>query len=778
MTRTRMPSNRLKLIIIFIPALTVIFALLQLSLLPSSEVDELLDQSNEVFFHDANAPEPQSLERDIAGFQNVQNVFEDVVQDDTAAGRKNKKSEQPESESTNKIPLQTKQKDSLSLTSPFPLPSTGESGFETKTETESKAVPAVQHNVTNSTATNLEQLIDELIQQPSTTKSLQILLKSLAKSTQSMTMTDFDTITNVTEETERCQRYGFAFNPQRKTRRRIFFGSNIADDTWHALAVHAAEAHGLYHTIAFIESNRTTSQLTKFNRPRELRFSPDSLNYKVLQSGVFGPDTMVSVDFYAGGIADSNFHEPLQREEALKRWKTNGMTEDDIAVFSDVDEVFTRDFLLAAKTCEIPQFQKGQDCQRPKLMGHTTVFESSPECIDRKSWHHPDMIIGECVETIRDDNIHKPGERSLRDEYHLNEKYHLMTKDNSNITMFPLWKPFDFRARVGGRMIEGRKHKQTGFHFRNFFHSTKALRNKMQTYTHAQHYRVPMPPLSEMQDELMMAVNCLMDRPDPVNARKKRIMGGFDAISGDVPILFQNAEYRKARHQEVVDMIIEDEAKYGSHVQKSADIKDADEHPVKSNHGSNNIVNAQQTIGRESKNHTIVDKIVDPSMAATVIGMATNMRLRTFKRFVGSLRKAEYKGHIILGLSPKNLMDPLVLDYLSSQNVTMKHVEFISCTHKLGTEGCASPYSDIKLRWSRFPLARDWLIDCDTCTGPVMVTDVRDTLFQANPFGRTPDGEAPPVIEGLQVFEENPLQTTDHWLIEWPVRECKNVTFR
>merc|ERR1719188_1743352 len=50
-------------------------------------------------------------------------------------------------------------------------------------------------------------------------------------------------------------------------------------------------------------------------------------------------------------------------------------------------------------------------------------------------------------------------------------------------------------------------------------------------------------------------------------------------------------------------------------------------------------------------------------------------------------------------------------------------------------------------------------------------------FFQENPFGTTSDGQDAPVVEGLQVFEENPIQTTYHKLVEWPVRECKNVTF-
>ncbi|KAG7358949.1 hypothetical protein IV203_015538 [Nitzschia inconspicua] len=41
------------------------------------------------------------------------------------------------------------------------------------------------------------------------------------------------------------------------------------------------------------------------------------------------------------------------------------------------------------------------------------------------------------------------------------------------------------------------------------------------------------------------------------------------------------------------------------------------------------------------------------SSTATVMAMATGYRLDAYKRFVGSLRKSGYQGHIILAVSPK-----------------------------------------------------------------------------------------------------------------------------
>ena len=71
--------------------------------------------------------------------------------------------------------------------------------------------------------------------------------------------TDLDVPLDADKEGERCKRYGYEYKG-RKTRRRIYYGGLIADDSWHAVLTHAIEAHGLYHTVSFVESNATTSQ--------------------------------------------------------------------------------------------------------------------------------------------------------------------------------------------------------------------------------------------------------------------------------------------------------------------------------------------------------------------------------------------------------------------------------------------------------------------------------------------------------------------------------------
>ncbi|CAB9518480.1 expressed unknown protein [Seminavis robusta] len=170
------------------------------------------------------------------------------------------------------------------------------------------------------------------------------------------------------------------------------------------------------------------------------------------------------------------------------------------------------------------------------------------------------------------------------------------------------------------------------------------------------------------------------------------------------------------------------------------------------------------------------------SKHATVMGMATGYSLRSYKSFVGSLRATGYQGHIILVVSQQ--LEPSVEDYLTSQNVTMKPLISVNCTH--GTKGmntlvpknehekerttCAHPYPDLKIRWGRFALLRDYLEECQQCTGPVLVTDVRDTFFQRDPFGP----EASPV-KGLQVFEEDPEQRTHHPICKRQIEKCKKM---
>lgn len=170
------------------------------------------------------------------------------------------------------------------------------------------------------------------------------------------------------------------------------------------------------------------------------------------------------------------------------------------------------------------------------------------------------------------------------------------------------------------------------------------------------------------------------------------------------------------------------------------------------------------------------------SSDATVMSYAMGYNLEVYQRFVGSLRNSGFTGTIILVVS--NVMQEGVEDYLSEKNVTIAPAQVINCTYDLGAvakgdgshqreaKTCLHPYPDLKARWSRFPILRDLLVQCKQCTGPVLVSDFRDTFFQRDPFG---DGA--PEIQGLEVFEEFKAHKTDMWIVNGPVFNCKNISF-
>jgi hypothetical protein len=123
-----------------------------------------------------------------------------------------------------------------------------------------------------------------------------------------------------------------------------------------------------------------------------------------------------------------------------------------------------------------------------------------------------------------------------------------------------------------------------------------------------------------------------------------------------------------------------------------------------------------------------------------------------------------------------------IVRYLNSRNVTIHKLQWVNCTYSIFNEVkkadvlerlyCAHPYPNIKVRWSRFPLARDWLLACPTCTGPVLFTDARDTVFQRDPFA-----DISRQVTGLLVFQEHVNMTTDNWLTQWPIQQCKGVEY-
>ncbi|KAL3763446.1 hypothetical protein ACHAW5_010236 [Stephanodiscus triporus] len=176
------------------------------------------------------------------------------------------------------------------------------------------------------------------------------------------------------------------------------------------------------------------------------------------------------------------------------------------------------------------------------------------------------------------------------------------------------------------------------------------------------------------------------------------------------------------------------------------------------------------------------------SSHSAVLAMATNLNLNDYQIFVGSLRATGYDGHIILGIRPDTSSD--IIEYLEMQNVTMyRFYKADKCTYDgyLNNEGkpldmtnwqCPKEYPDYKITHARFVLYKDWLVGCEGCTDGIMLTDARDSFFQADPFQTA-------VKLGLQypilVFEEivdcptgltcdEPRLDNTHWLTDFPVK--------
>jgi hypothetical protein len=360
-------------------------------------------------------------------------------------------------------------------------------------------------------------------------------------------------------ESERCERYGWTYDKRRTKRRRIFAGSLIADDSWHAIGFSAMEAYGIYSALALVESNRT-----QMFYERTLRFGPDSENIQKLQSGIYGPDTRVTVDYHVdenSGIL-SLIRENMAREMILHRWKQSGMQADDIGLIMDIDEMFSRDFLRAAQICDVPSFRLDeQDCRSPKLLSRALAFEVSPECIRGNDlyWGHPDMIIGKCVDQIGDADLHKPPRRVYVDQGWRAEGYYGKYSMMPNTTThFPLWNAADFRI-IPGFKQPGSNITHTGFHFHNFFSSFDQIRLKYETYGHPVQGARNMA-LGKLHEDVDLFVKCAMNRQDGV----PRLLGGLKEVKGDIPLALQVKYYAKARHWEVRKALVMDEATYGA----------------------------------------------------------------------------------------------------------------------------------------------------------------------------------------------------------------------
>lgn len=404
-------------------------------------------------------------------------------------------------------------------------------------------------------------------------------------------------------ERERCSRYGLTYTPG-TPRRKIYWGASIADDTWHIIATQAIETYGLFDTVAFVESNRTS-----MGNPRSLRFDDGSDNKKQLMN-MFGEDVNVSVDYYINedeGQSDrvvSLEREHAQRALILERWRRNGMTQYDIGYLSDTDELFSRDFLRAMQICNVPQFRSEGinghlNCAQPKVYGLVTIFEGCPDCVSAEEIYHPALMIGECIQGIGNSSLHAtPTRNNDRDyswrtnDYTFHSYYSALHDLNnppppkslpSNVH-FPLFNAADFRRTPGGYFYgNDNVPLYIGYHVHNFFDDISIMRQKYLTYGHAQVDALT-KPLGDLNREVNLMVRCAVNeeeedamdgsvmtkyktKDDRRNHAILRRKGGLNFLKvanygydgGAVPLAFRIQEYVNSRHTEMVDMVKKDE---------------------------------------------------------------------------------------------------------------------------------------------------------------------------------------------------------------------------
>lgn len=376
-------------------------------------------------------------------------------------------------------------------------------------------------------------------------------------------------------EKERCSKY-FSWENQQKNRtdykarrrRRVFLGSLIADDSWHAIGAIAMEVYGIYTAAVFVESNRTQT-----GTPRKLRFEQGSTAHNILvERNLFGPDTRIILDQFSfeGKVHGKGLiREQMQRSRIIELWKEAGMTEHDVGVITDADETPTRDFLRAVQSCDFPQLDPElQNCAKAKVIVASMVFEGSPECMTTtRKWMHPDLILGKCIDGIGDARYSlKDSQRQSRLAW---RQKRFTAKFNysgwpKEMKTFPLWNAADFRRDQAGHTIIFEdvdylpfRMGHTGYHFHNYFKTTEQLRHKYQTYGHPVENATQLG-VGEIHPDLDLMVDCVLGRSYD-NNKHKTLSARLEEFEGRIPIAYGIEGYTMARHLELKSLLLSDE---------------------------------------------------------------------------------------------------------------------------------------------------------------------------------------------------------------------------
>ena len=252
------------------------------------------------------------------------------------------------------------------------------------------------------------------------------------------------------------------------------------------------------------------------------------------------------------------------------------MQPDDVGILSDLDEVFTRDFLRAIQVCDVIDkldYHTHQcDPNKMGIRAVTLVFESSPECITHnRFWYHPSLFPGHCLEGIGDARKHPPPPR--RGHGGLRLKGWSQNEWNVTQPYAPSANGGDFRdpgakyqVKVRPRTTKGKdasNHKQysvaSAFHFHNWFMDRDTIRFKYKTYGHPEK-RANEKAMVNLHEDLSLMVHCALGDEDSVLQTYQRLQGGFEGLDPFTPIYFKDAEYRRRRQNLIREIVFKDNA--------------------------------------------------------------------------------------------------------------------------------------------------------------------------------------------------------------------------
>jgi len=269
----------------------------------------------------------------------------------------------------------------------------------------------------------------------------------------------------------------------------------------------------------------------------------------------------------------------------LKSWIKAGIKSGDVALLVDIDGVPSRDFLQAIKTCDFPEYED-TICKYPKIICNAISFEGSPECIKKKRWYHPEFILGKCLEGVGNSEGRVKPERvgnlsftQRLPNWHGGDNVPDIVKE---IGKWPLFNLADMRTAVGSKKLYGGE-DYACYHFHNWFDSLETLRRKYRTYGHV-HSDIYKKTLSEIKGDVDIMVRCARNITNEAADKKAKNLNEEKGVYFEVrnlieekyaylgvkPIFFQDKTYKSERHTLLLQLIKEDEERYGSSYDSNA----------------------------------------------------------------------------------------------------------------------------------------------------------------------------------------------------------------